>query len=613
MKGQLSLLTGLMICGQLICFFGSPVRSTAQPMQNSRQVGSYTPANSPDLRKEAQSTLGPYFTRLERFGIPINIDESQDLYAEVQLFVSLDRGATWNLYRREYPRSSEVEFTANGDGEYWFALSLIDRNNQAHPPANQLVPEMIIAIDREKPDLEFDVQVDPTGVVHAKWSARDPLLVPESFKLEYRSDVFATAAQPQWASVSLGPAPRAPNGEFSHSHQWRPDVNALSLVVRAEIKDRAENVTVVQRQLKLPKVASGIRAMQVSNTRQSGTQPPAASDPFARKPPAYQVDDSVPWSSSPADPRADQQRWTNTQQTITHSQFPAQENQSLVSSTQPMAQGFQPSGVRANNAVVANSIESNPPQQRGNVTEKRPTQFVSESGANGAGEGRGLESTKSTELPPGQFARLSNTNRFKLSYEVDSIGPSGVGKVELWITKDSGRSWQIWGVDTDNQSPFPVEVQGDGLYGFRIVVSSQDGLSGKAPVAGDVADIWIDVDLVKPEAAIISTPYGRGPEAGHLIVNWTASDERLAPRPITIKYAIDPQGPWEIIATGLPNNGSYPWRIDPHTPKQVFVRLEVADRAGNVQVSQLTQPVDLSGMSPKGTIRGFEPSSSNTR
>ena len=73
-----------------------------------------------------------------------------------------------------------------------------------------------------------------------------------------------------------------------------------------------------------------------------------------------------------------------------------------------------------------------------------------------------------------------------------------------------------------------------GTYGFRIVVHSKDGLTGTGPSTGDPADIWITVDTEKPQTRINSVPYGRGREAGQLVINYTVNDSELTLRPITL-------------------------------------------------------------------------------
>src|SRR4029077_6326033 len=91
-------------------------------------------------------------------------------------------------------------------------------------------------------------------------------------------------------------------------------------------------------------------------------------------------------------------------------------------------------------------------------------------------------------LPAGERPRMVNSRSFDLDYDIDGIGPSGIAKVELWGTRDGGRNWASFRLDNDNRSPIHTTVDGEGLYGFRMVVQSGNGLGGRAPQAGDSPD-----------------------------------------------------------------------------------------------------------------------------
>lgn len=204
-------------------------------------------------------------------------------------------------------------------------------------------------------------------------------------------------------------------------------------------------------------------------------------------------------------------------------------------------------------------------------------------------------------------AQIIGSKRFRLNYGVDSIDPSGVGKVDLWITKDDGKTWNNWGSDPDNRSPFPVEIETEGRYGFRIVVQSKDGLTSPGPASGDDADMWITIDTQSPLARIKSVPFGNNDELQHLIINYAVSDTFLTLRPITLAYAANPDGPWQIIETGVRNNGRYAWKPTQDVPDKIFLRIEAIDRAGNVGRHTLSQSIDISGLRPRGTIHGVTP------
>lgn len=199
--------------------------------------------------------------------------------------------------------------------------------------------------------------------------------------------------------------------------------------------------------------------------------------------------------------------------------------------------------------------------------------------------------------------QIIGTRRFQLDYGIDAIDPSGVARVDLWITTD-GRNWSAWGNDPDNTSPFPVEVEHEGRYGFRIVVHSKDGLTGQGPSTGDDADMWVLVDTTSPLTHITSVPYGRGSEAGRLIINYSVADEQITLRPITLAYSESPQGPWNLIGEGLRNENRYVWKPKSNVPDRIFLRIEALDKAGNVGIHVLEQAIDVSGLVPRGTIRG---------
>ena len=203
--------------------------------------------------------------------------------------------------------------------------------------------------------------------------------------------------------------------------------------------------------------------------------------------------------------------------------------------------------------------------------------------------------------------QIIGTKRFQLNYGIDSIDPSGVAGVDLWLTRDDGETWQAWGTDPDSRSPFPVEVQEEGRYGFKIVVHSKDGLTGQGPSRGDDPDMWILIDTQSPLARITSVPYGRGNEAGRLVVNYSVSDQFLTLRPIVLAYSPNPKGPWDVIGEGLRNEGRYVWKPTPDVPDRIFLRIDALDKAGNVGVHVLSQAIDVSGLVPRGTIHSVVP------
>jgi hypothetical protein len=210
-------------------------------------------------------------------------------------------------------------------------------------------------------------------------------------------------------------------------------------------------------------------------------------------------------------------------------------------------------------------------------------------------------------LPPGERPRMVNSRTFDLEYEVDSVGPSGIGRVELWGTRDLGQTWRRFTAVSDRRTPLRVSVPEEGIYGFRVVVTNGSGFGAKPPLAGDPPDLWIGVDLTRPTARIVSAQQGVESEAGQLIISWQADDKLLAARPISLAFSPTRGGPWTPIAAGLENTGRYAWPIDNRTPPQLFLRLEVRDEAGNVGIHETTEPVTIDQSHPIARIRSVRP------
>jgi hypothetical protein len=200
---------------------------------------------------------------------------------------------------------------------------------------------------------------------------------------------------------------------------------------------------------------------------------------------------------------------------------------------------------------------------------------------------------------------MVNSKTFELEYEIDSVGPSGIAKVELWGTTDGGRSWSLFGVDPDRRSPMSVKLDSEGLYGFRITVQSGSGVGARPPIDGERPEIWIGVDLTRPATRIIGVD--QSADGAELVIRWEASDDLLEPRPIALAYGAAPGGPWTPIAAGLENLGSFRWRLDNRVPERFHVHVEARDEAGNIGTFDTPETIALDRHQPEGHIRGVRP------
>jgi hypothetical protein len=208
-------------------------------------------------------------------------------------------------------------------------------------------------------------------------------------------------------------------------------------------------------------------------------------------------------------------------------------------------------------------------------------------------------------LPAGERPRFTAKKRFKLEYDADDVPTDDIADVELWGTHDGGKTWLKWGTDPDKLSPIDVEVETEGVFGFRIVIVHHSGIAGHTPRAGDSADIWIGVDGTLPTVRLGNIAYGKRFDAGKLQIQWQAADDWLGPRPITLLYSPSADGPWNKVAESLENSGEYLWRVEPSVPRRIHLKIEVRDEAGNLAEDKTAEPIELEGLAPRGRIRGL--------
>jgi hypothetical protein len=539
----------------------------------------------------------PICWRQLSFSIPFKIaaDVSPaEQPAEFRLFVSANLGVKWDLAQTARAGDRAFNFQAPGDGEYWFQIRSIDRQGRLSMDAGG-PPELRVIIDTMQPRLDLSVVRGEAGEIKARWQAVDPTLDANSLKIEYQN------ASGQWKPVAVDrPPPGGDRSTTTGTLTWYPNDAAPGTVpVRAEISDRAGNVTVTTAQAK--------SEFALPPTSASASPPRG---PLTASIPAPDSSAISKWQSLPSWTSAPQVdapgHWTpptsNLAGTSGATQWPADRTAAI-----PLGRNPIPS-VDPNPPLVADRTWewANPAirNQASRIDSPRQETSQPQSPAPAATTPIGA-SRPST--PSGVRPQMVNSRTFDIDYEVGSVGGSGIAKVELWGTRDGGRTWSSYGTDNDNRSPIRAVVEGEGVYGFTIVVQSGSGVSGLPPRSGDQPQVWIAVDLTKPVVQSTGIRPGDGPHSGELLIGWDARDASLADRPITILYSDRPGGPWTIIAAGLDNNGQFAWRPDSRIPDQVFLRIEARDEAGNVGAFETPQSITLDRKRPEGKIRGVRP------
>jgi hypothetical protein len=204
-------------------------------------------------------------------------------------------------------------------------------------------------------------------------------------------------------------------------------------------------------------------------------------------------------------------------------------------------------------------------------------------------------------LPPLQMV---NARQVSIDYEVDNQGPSGVGKVELWMTPDDGKTWEKFTETTNVKPPLAIELRDDGVYGFRLVLQSKAGRQKPAPVSGDLPEMRLELDTISP-AAELYQPEPDARLADGLVLKWTTTDRNLASNPITLQWTDQPAKEWQTIVADYPNDGHYTWRLPKNIPYLVYLRLVVRDTAGNTSTAETPKPVCIDLVKPEGHLKGI--------
>jgi hypothetical protein len=188
--------------------------------------------------------------------------------------------------------------------------------------------------------------------------------------------------------------------------------------------------------------------------------------------------------------------------------------------------------------------------------------------------------------------RMVNNKRITLNYELKDVGVSGVSGVELWCTQDA-HSWKRGEIVAQTNHSFSVEVKEEGLHGFTLLARNGAGAGKDAPAVGEQPQVWVMVDYTKPNVQITSVEVAHGGKAPTVQIHWTAKDKNLGPRPITLSYAEQSEGPWTTIVAGMENSGQYEWQPPAAAPHRLFLRVEAADMPGNVAAVQTANALRL--------------------
>ena len=180
--------------------------------------------------------------------------------------------------------------------------------------------------------------------------------------------------------------------------------------------------------------------------------------------------------------------------------------------------------------------------------------------------------------------------KFRLTYELDNVGSSAVKHVEVWWTKD-GNPWERFADEVKPTGKVAISVKDEGTYGFRLTARSGAGLTAPAPKGTDAPHTWVVVDTTAPAVKmepveVVAT------NGGEVILKWSVTDTHLDTRPVTVRYADKPEGPWkEIVVRGAVAD-TYHCPVK-NLPTIAYFRIDATDKSGNVGTAWTTEPIQI--------------------
>lgn len=546
----------------------------------------------------AGATPGKIYTRKCEFELPVKFDANQrGRLSEVQLYVKQGAADIWKVNQKgPAATQSKFRFKAPSDGEYWFNLVTVDVAGKMNPAdVGKEAPSLMVVVDSQAPECEVRPATSSSGELLFQCDIRDANPDHSKTKLE-----FLTTDR-QWQGLEAHPSQI---GSFRI-----PDPVLLKGMVRATVYDRANNCTTREFNL-------------AAMTTVAGMTPPA-NQPVAEKP-------AMPMTTSmPPAPTMPAPAPVAPMQTMAPAMVPSMVPATATPMTPPVAPAPAPTMPVATPVCgPAAAVPMTVPGQQiqlastasAAMTPPAPTPVhtqpvIHASHTYPASQPCPAIQTVACTNPAacaiaGRYSsspplQMVNGKHVALDYQVDQMGPSGLGKVEVWLTHDEGQSWHKVCDDPDRHSPVEFDLPTEGTYGLAMVLCSGSGLEGAPPARGDTPDWWVEVDCTKPLAQLLAVRPCSKDEPGTYLITWTASDKNLKPEPVDLYYSSRKEGPWQPIAKGLKNDGNYRWQLPPGLQGEIFVRLDVTDRAGNTTHCEASQGSFMDLTRPKARVIGI--------
>jgi hypothetical protein len=169
------------------------------------------------------------YSRQPAFRIPFETDGADRRLQEVQLYVSEDRGQTWQKKATVPPDQRGFYVRAEHDGLYGFAVRTVDFTGRGNPASLQGIrPQLEVYVDTQVPIVTLRQTSAREGTYAVEWDIREDNLDLSSFLLEYH-----VPGGGDWIPLSVEPSAVG-------QRSWNPSVGG-PVDVRLRVRDLAKN------------------------------------------------------------------------------------------------------------------------------------------------------------------------------------------------------------------------------------------------------------------------------------------------------------------------------------------------------------------------------------
>jgi hypothetical protein len=175
-----------------------------------------------------------------------------------------------------------------------------------------------------------------------------------------------------------------------------------------------------------------------------------------------------------------------------------------------------------------------------------------------------------------------NQRGFQIPIRIEPQRQAEVSELLLYLSRDQGRTWEIYGRAKPDKRGFDFFAQSDGLLYFSIAVLDRKGRQDPVDIYHSPVGQKIWIDTVKPVVRILSAERS----GDEVQVGWEAQEENPDWPTLRLEYRIGdaPNGSWTPLPIEPGPRGNL--RFRPNSPGSVTLRMSLRDHAGNEGVEE---------------------------